>query len=66
MAGHYEVRDETRLGVEVAVIYWLAPGEPATLLTVLARGALPRLAEALARYVGRDPAGGNPASRDAG
>lgn len=62
MAGHYEVRDETRLGVPVAAVYWLAPGEPATLLTVLARPALPRLAEALARYLDRDPAGDRPGS----
>jgi hypothetical protein len=49
--GRYLVRAETRLGVPVAAIYWAAPGEPRTLVLVLARDRLRLLAEALAEYL---------------
>jgi hypothetical protein len=45
--GRYEVRHETRLGVPVLGIYWIAPGEPPMLLTVVAPERAPLLAEAL-------------------
>jgi hypothetical protein len=36
MTGRYELRHETRVGVEVLAVYWLTPGEPPMLLTMLA------------------------------
>jgi len=50
--GRYEVRVETRVGVQVTAVYWLAPGEPPSLIFVLAHDRVPLLAEALAAYLG--------------
>jgi hypothetical protein len=51
--GRYEVRTETRLGVQVAAIYWHGGDGPATCLTTLAPERVPLLAEALAEYLAR-------------
>jgi hypothetical protein len=64
MAGRYEVRDEIVLGVEVVGVWWVAEAAPPSLVIRLARERVPMLAEALAEYLGGDPAGADPASRD--
>jgi hypothetical protein len=55
--GRYEVRDTTRLGVPVAEVRWVVPGEPPSLLLVLDRDRVPLLAEALDRYLAAGPGG---------
>ncbi len=50
--GHYELRRETRLGVEVTGIYWITPGEPPLLMTTIAPERIPLLAAALSEYLG--------------
>jgi hypothetical protein len=45
--GRYEVRVETRVGVQVTAVYWVAWGEPPSLFFVLAHERVPLLAEAL-------------------
>jgi hypothetical protein len=51
VAGRYEVRSETILGVPVAALVWVVRGEPPMLLTTIAPERLPALAEALNRHV---------------
>ena len=54
MAGHYEVRRVTRLGVPLAEIAWITPGEPPTTLVAVAPERIELLAEALEKYLARD------------
>jgi hypothetical protein len=53
---HYEVQDETRLGVQVAAIYWCGENGPASCLTTLSPDRAPLLAEALNEYLASGPA----------
>jgi len=49
--GHFEVRELTRMGVELAVIWWCPPGEPPIRCFEVAPARVPLLAEALAEYL---------------
>jgi hypothetical protein len=52
-AGHFEVRELTRMGVELAVIWWCPPGEPPIKVAEMVPERLPLLAEALNSYLKR-------------
>ena len=47
MTGHYEVRELTRMGVQLMEIVWCPPGEPPIKVTEMVPKRLPLLAEAL-------------------
>ena len=49
--GRYEVRELTRMGVELVGIWWCPPGEPPIPITELVPERVPLLAEALAEYL---------------
>jgi hypothetical protein len=51
VSGRYEVRRETRLGVQVVGIYWIAEGEPSMLVLVLGEERVPMLRDALSAYL---------------
>ena len=55
--GRYEVRPETILGVQVAALVWVEPGQPPMILTTIAPDRLPALAEALNEHLAANPAG---------
>lgn len=59
MTGHYEVRELTRMGVQLVEIVWCPPGEPLIKMTEMVPERVPLLAEALAGYLAdnRDDAG---------
>ena len=50
--GRYAVRSTTRLGVPVVEVRWVVPGQPPSLVLVLAPDRVPLLAEALDAYLG--------------
>ncbi len=55
--GRYELKDETRLDVEVVGVYWVGEGGPPSLLVVLgSRERVQLLGEAVARYLTGRPA----------
>ena len=49
--GHFEIRELTRMGVELAGIWWCPPGEPPIKVAEMVPERLPLLAEALAEYL---------------
>ena len=54
-AGRYEVHDYQGGGLKVIV--WVEPGQPPLIMTSIAAGRLPLLAEALNEHLARNPAG---------
>jgi hypothetical protein len=57
MAGHYEVHDYPAAGHALKAIVWAEPGKAPLIMTTIAPGRLPLLAEALAGYLDGNPAG---------
>ena len=53
MQGHYELRREIRLGVEVIAIIWVVPGALPLLMTTVAPERVPLLAAALNEHLRR-------------
>ena len=53
--GHFQVRELTRMGVELVGIWWCPPGEPPIKVAEMVPERLPLLAEALNNYLGGSP-----------
>jgi hypothetical protein len=53
VTGGFEVRELTRMGVQLAEIVWCPPGEPPIKVAEMVPERLPLLAEALNRHLGR-------------
>ena len=51
VTGRFEIRELTRMGVELAGIWWCPPGEPPIKVAEMVPERLPLLAEALAEYL---------------
>jgi len=49
--GHYELRELTRMRVELVGIWWCPPGEPPIKVTEMVPERVPLLAEALIGYL---------------
>jgi hypothetical protein len=57
MAGHYEVHDYPAAGHgDLKALVWVEPGKVPLVMTTIAADRLPRLAAALAGYLGGNPA----------
>ena len=51
VTGRFEIRELTRMGVELVGIWWCPPGEPPIKVAEMVPERLPLLAEALAAYL---------------
>jgi hypothetical protein len=51
VTGHYEVRELTRMGVQLVEIVWCPPGEPPFKVAEMVPERLPLLAEAVVNYL---------------
>lgn len=51
MTGRFEVRELTRMGVQLVQLVWCPPGEPPIKVCEMVPERVPLLAEALARYL---------------
>jgi hypothetical protein len=56
VTGRYELRELTRMGVELVGIWWCPPGEPPIKVAEMVPERLPLLAEALNAYLADRPA----------
>ena len=54
--GHYEVRSETRVGVQLCALYWCEPGQRAMPFFTISPDRLPLLAAALNEHLAGGPA----------
>jgi hypothetical protein len=51
VTGRFEVRELTRMGVQLVQLVWCPPGEPPIKVCEMVPERVPLLAEALARYL---------------
>lgn len=56
MTGRFEVRELTRMGVQLVEIVWCPPGEPPIKVCEMVPERVGLLAEALAEYLAGGPA----------